>query len=295
MLAALRVPQGEDLSPIIDALNQRNIPHQVVIEDDRLVLLVPGEYVQAVQHAHRALKSNQAWQAQEPDLLRSETLATPEPRNSGVTGWIATAKRVPLTSILLVLTLFFAAITQLGEGIDVIGWLNFVPFTPIDAEYVRIGTLDQAMAEGQWWRWITPVFVHFGLMHLAMNSLWLWELSGRIERRQGTLILGALFILFACFSNWVQYEWEGAGIFGGLSGVVYAMLGHCWIYQRLAPNPLTALPNGIVVIMLIWLVVCLTGALGVVGLNVANGAHVGGLIIGCLTGLIAGLLKRRQG
>ena len=293
MIAALRVPQGEDLTAILEALSQHRIQHQVVIEGDDLVLLVAPEYVSAVQQMYRALKSNQAWQTEEPELLRKHP--RPMQKNIGLNSWITTAKRVPLTCALLILTLFFAALTQLGDGMAVIGWLNFVPFTPIDAEYVRIGTLAQAMADGQWWRWITPVFVHFGFVHLAMNSLWLWELSGRIERRQGPLILGALFILFACFSNGVQYEWEGAGIFGGLSGVVYAMLGHCWIYQRLAPNPLTVLPNGIVAIMLIWLVVCLTGVLGVVGLNVANGAHVGGLVIGCLTGLMAGLWKRRQG
>ena len=43
-------------------------------------------------------------------------------------------------------------------------------------------------------------------------------------------------LLFALVSNLAQYVFGGAAIFGGLSGVLYGLLGHCWLYQQLAPN-----------------------------------------------------------
>ncbi|MOA57926.1 hypothetical protein D3C78_1822070 [compost metagenome] len=47
--------------------------------------------------------------------------------------------------------------------------------------------------------------------------------------------------------------------------------------------------------MLIWLLVCLSGLIGALGLGqIANGAHVGGLLIGCATGVLGGLLARTR-
>jgi GlpG protein len=94
-------------------------------------------------------------------------------------------------------------------------------------------------------------------------------------------------------SNYVQYAWSGPNLFGGLSGVLYALLGHCWIYQMLAPNPVYRMPRGVLVMMLVWLGLCMSGLVSAIGFGeIANGAHVGGLIIGCVTGLLGGVIAR---
>ena len=83
-------------------------------------------------------------------------------------------------------------------------------------------------------------------------------------------------------------------IIGGLSGVLYGLLGHCWIYQRLAPNAAYRLPPGVLVMMLAWLLICMTGIFELLQFGaIANAAHVGGLLTGCLTGLLGGMLARR--
>jgi GlpG protein len=123
--------------------------------------------------------------------------------------------------------------------------------------------------------------------------MWYWELGRRIEWRQGGLQLLGLTLLFSAVSNTIQYEFGGASLFGGLSGVLYGLLGHCWIFQMLAPNPIYRLPRGVLVMMLVWLVLCLSGLVSMLGFgDIANGAHVGGLIIGCVTGLIGGAIAR---
>ena len=106
------------------------------------------------------------------------------------------------------------------------------------------------------------MLLHFGVLHLAMNGLWYWELGKRIELRQGPWLLLGLTLLFSLVSNLAQHSTSGPSLFGGLSGVLYGLLGHVWLYQWLAPNPYFNLPKGVLVMMLIWLVICLTGVVG---------------------------------
>jgi len=139
------------------------------------------------------------------------------------------------------------------------------------------------------------MLLHFGVLHLAMNGLWYWELGKRIELRQGPWVLLSLTLLFSLVSNLAQHYVGGPSLFGGLSGVLYGLLGYVWLYQWLAPNPHYSLPKGVLVMMLIWLVVCLSGVISQLGFGqIANAAHVGGLLIGCLAGLLGGGLARRK-
>jgi GlpG protein len=78
-----------------------------------------------------------------------------------------------------------------------------------------------------------------------MNGMWYWELGRRIEVRQGSINLLDLTLLFSLVSNYAQYAYGGPGLFGGLSGVLYGLLGHCWIFQLLSPNPAYRLPRGV--------------------------------------------------
>jgi GlpG protein len=151
-------------------------------------------------------------------------------------------------------------------------------------------------SDGQHWRLITPIFLHFGLMHLVFNGLWLALLGGRIERLYGSLHLLLLVFASGAISNMIQYSWQGSAYFGGMSGVVYALLGYIWIKGHFAPQPGLQLPPGILPFMLVWLLVGMTGMLELVlGIGVANGAHVGGLLIGMLLGMVFGLIAAARG
>ena len=78
-----------------------------------------------------------------------------------------------------------------------------------------------------------------------------------------------------------------------MSGVVYAFMGFIWAGNALRPNWIEPLPPAVVGFMLIWLVVGLVGALQILGAGaIANGAHLGGLVIGVLLGGVFGLLSR---
>lgn len=169
--------------------------------------------------------------------------------------------------------------------VGILHLFNFVPFE-IAPEGTRFGEVGN-----QWWRFVTPSLLHFSWMHLVFNSLWVWEFGRRIEARLGSLNLLGLYLVSAIFSNGVQFVWEGPSIFGGMSGVVYAFMGFLWAGNMVRPGWLEPMPQAIFAFMVMWLLVGLTGALEFVGVGaIANGAHLGGLIIGFILGGAIGLI-----
>jgi len=136
-----------------------------------------------------------------------------------------------------------------------------------------------AMADSQeYWRWLTPALLHFGLVHLGFNLFSWWIFAGIIERAQTSARLLGITLTCALVGNWLEFFWSRDN-FGGLSGVVYGLLGYLWFYGRFNPRAPMALPSGMVVFMLVMLGFGFTNIL-----PIANMAHLGGLLSGCLLG-----------
>lgn len=130
------------------------------------------------------------------------------------------------------------------------------------------------------WRLITPALLHMSATHLFFNLFWWWYLGGRIELTLGGKTLTLLFLVTGISANLLQWYTSGP-LFGGLSGVVYGLFGFCAVYgwgRRSALN----LPPALLVFMLGWLVLGYTSVLWV---NMANEAHLMGLISGALLGV----------
>jgi len=151
-----------------------------------------------------------------------------------------------------------------------------------------------AMLGPEVWRWISPVFVHFliaGLpLHIVFNVMWWWELGGLVERYQSAARLWFVFIVVSIGSNTAQF-FDAGNNFGGLSGVVYGLLGYLWFYGRMRPNYPIQLKPALIAMMVVWLVLCFTGMLG----PVANAAHLSGLLIGSLLGIAWAQKDKRDG
>ena len=147
----------------------------------------------------------------------------------------------------------------------------------------------------QYWRLITPAFLHFGWLHITFNMLWLWELGSRVERATGSFNVLGLFVVIALVSNVSQYQFGGPGLFGGMSGVVYGLLGFSWVAPLLQPGWAIQPPRAIMLFMVGWLLLCLFGVVEVLGFGaIANAAHVGGLLCGAALGAVFGGLSRFQ-
>ena len=135
---------------------------------------------------------------------------------------------------------------------------------------------------GELWRLFTPIFVHFGALHLLFNMMWLWDLGGAIERLKGGPFLALFVAASGAASNLLQYAITRSPDFGGMSGVVYALLGYVWMQGRFNPAFGIALHRSTVAMMLAWYALCWTGWLG----PIANWAHTGGLAMGVAWGFL---------
>ena len=173
-------------------------------------------------------------------------------------------KQAPFTSSILAICLLIYLLAMLGVSAPYF-WLKIQP----------IGMLVDS---GQWWRVLGPALIHFSVLHIAFNLLWWWSLGKQIEKTFGVSSLLLLFVFSAVVSNVAQLLVSGPN-FGGLSGVVYALVGCVWWLGWLKPSWELALPKPIVVFLLVWLVV---GYLDVLPVQMANTAHTVGLICGCL-------------
>lgn len=284
-VAAMRLPEQVDLSGFISLLQRLQVPHRVAEEAGEQVLWVPGE-----QLAEQVRELYGRYPQGDAEVLLESSPSSAEAAPS----FVQQLKASRMTAVVLLLTFIAAAITLLGDNLATVSWLSFVDYR-VQGDYIYFSYLNDTLASGQWWRLLTPMLIHFGILHLAMNTLWYWELGRRIEARQGAVMLLGLTLLFSLAANFAQYLHAGPSLFGGLSGVLYGLLGHCWIFQRLAPTPAYRLPPGVLVMMLAWLLICMTGIFELLQFGaIANAAHVGGLLAGCLTGLVGGALVRRR-
>ncbi len=132
------------------------------------------------------------------------------------------------------------------------------------------------IARGQVWRLVTPIFLHFGFLHLLFNMFWLRDFGAMIETQRGVGRMLALVLLGAVLGNLAEYYWSGP-YFGGMSGVNYALFAYIWVKQRYDPQLGLGVSQQTVWIMMGWLVMCMTGFFGIA---VANAAHVVGLMVG---------------
>jgi len=170
-----------------------------------------------------------------------------------------------LYSVWFVLTLSCIPYLLLQQsGLDAIS-LWFVP-----------ETLNELFEPFAPWRLWTPTFVHYTLPHLAVN-LYLWYLFASKIEYESRLELHILVIVSAAIANACQWWFSGPN-FGGLSGVVYALMSYLYLMHRFAGKTNYRIDKNLALVMLALIPLSATGWLG----QFSNYAHIAGLISGAL-------------
>jgi len=188
-----------------------------------------------------------------------------------------------LTYSLIVLCVIVAILSKFGTNLEPILGL----FISDPQRGFHYQTLLPEIRQGELWRLITPMFIHFGPVHILCNMLWLRDLGSMIEARQTPWHLALLVLAFAACSNLAQYYTSGPN-FGGMSGVVYGLMGYIWIRGRFDPGSGLYLHPSTVIMMILWFFLCFTRMLG----PVANTAHTVGLGMGMAWGYLSSLRRR---
>ena len=166
-------------------------------------------------------------------------------------------------------------------------YLELFLFLKTDIGFQYPALENTYLLNNEWWRLLTPTFLHFSLTHLAFNCLWIYILGSKIEELDGKGLLLFVFVTSSILSNAGQFLWTQQILFGGLSGGVYGLLGYCFIIELDGKKGRYGLPEALYLFMLIWVLIGFTGILSVFGFgNVANTAHLIGMIAGFIIGLI---------
>jgi GlpG protein len=185
---------------------------------------------------------------------------------------------------IIVIAVFISFLTNFGSSI----FLELFLFLKSNGSYFYPSFENTFLVSHEWWRLITPTFLHFSITHLIFNCLWIYILGSKIEIIDGKNIFLILFLITGLSSNLGQYYWTGEYLFGGLSGAVYGLLGYCFILDLDEKGQRYDLPNALYIFMFLWLLIGFTGILSIFGFgNIANIAHLVGMIAGFILGLIA--------
>lgn len=213
------------------------------------------------------------------------------------------AGRMPVTAALIAISVVVGLFTQLGksnEGLQ--QQLRIEPYHPVAGNMIEFKNLS-SIRKGQVWRLVTPIFLHFGPLHLLFNMMWMYTLGGLIEARRGPLRYVAIVLLIAVFSNLGEYYLGGVTLeggrimlqyhpnFGGMSGVVFGLFGYAWMKMRFEPQLGIGMSQQTFILTLVWLILCFTGLVGAI----ANGAHVCGLVTGMALGAAPAAWRRFRG
>lgn len=138
---------------------------------------------------------------------------------------------------------------------------------------------------GQWWRLVTCLFLHYGILHLAFNMWILWAVGRLVERLVGNLGFVVLYFVSGIAASIASLAWNpivvSAGASGAVFGVVGALLG-VLAFRRdtVPPKVLKQLRNSMVGFLIY------NAFFGITASQIDMAAHVGGLLAGFACGLI---------
>ncbi|WP_338777132.1 rhomboid family intramembrane serine protease [Metabacillus sp. FJAT-52054] len=128
--------------------------------------------------------------------------------------------------------------------------------------------------EGEWWRLITPMFLHIGFIHLLMNSMALYFIGEAVEKMFGSARFLMIYFFSGIMGTLASFAFN-TSISAGASGAIFGCFG-ALLYLGVVQRDLflrTIGPNILVVIGI-------NLALGFTISNIDNAGHIGGLIGG---------------
>lgn len=185
---------------------------------------------------------------------------------------------VPVTRMLLLVNLaVFAAMLVAGAGL----W-----HSPNGVQLAWGANFGPATQDGEWWRLATAMFLHFGVLHLAMNLWALWDGGQLVERMYGPARFAILYCVSGLGGNLLSLVIQGnRAVSGGASGAILGLYGALLVFlwqarKRVHPGDFRWHFWGVAGFTAVML------ALGFWIPGIDNAAHSGGFATGVLIGLV---------
>jgi rhomboid protease GluP len=173
-------------------------------------------------------------------------------------------------AVFIAMTMAGVAMFDNPAGQDLVRWgANFGPLT----------------VSGQWWRLLTCVFIHGGLLHIAFNMWCLWDLGRLAESLYGHWTFAVVYLITGLSSSLVSLAWNPAVLSVGASGAIFgiagALLASFYLGEFSLPRAaITGTLRSVAIFVGYNLI------FGAVIARTDNAAHVGGLVMGLILGAV---------
>ena len=140
--------------------------------------------------------------------------------------------------------------------------------------------VNYLISDGQWWRFITPMFLHAGLLHLLFNMFSLYLFGPELEKLAGKVRFLTIYFMAGLFGTVATFLLQEATyVHVGASGAIYGLLGAFGALVYYARKTLPQLRQIILPIIVISIVMTFLTP------NINATAHLSGLAVGFLIGL----------
>lgn len=188
----------------------------------------------------------------------------------------ATPRAFVTPSLVVINVIVFAAMVTAGvgfmqpEGKMVVPWgSNFGPLT----------------TDGQWWRLFTSTFLHFGIVHLALNMWALYDTGRVVERLYGNAHFLLLYVASGLAGSIASLLWNPLVNSAGASGAIFGVYGGLLAFMF---DPRNRVPASVMKAHRISAIVFLFYSLsyGMTHEGIDNAAHIGGLAGGLVMGAL---------
>lgn len=143
-----------------------------------------------------------------------------------------------------------------------------------------------ATQDGEWWRLGSAMFLHFGVLHLALNLWSLWDAGQLVERMYGHFRFATIYLLSGLSGNLLSLVIQGnIAVSGGASGAIFGIYGALITYlwrerSAIAPHEFRWFFWGAIAFSAISL------GLGFIVPGIDNSAHLGGFVSGMLLSIV---------
>jgi len=179
------------------------------------------------------------------------------------------------------------ALVYLAMGLSGVSWTD-----PSIEHAVRWGAdFGPLTVSGEWWRALTSTFVHFGIIHIALNMWCLWSLGSSLELFMGRKTFAVIYLLSGLMASLTSIAWNPWRVTAGASGAIFGVAGAfvSYLYFKKAPMDRNQVQQKLKSLVIFIGYNLLYGAAG----NVNNSAHLGGLIAGLILGSLAPAILRQ--
>lgn len=166
-------------------------------------------------------------------------------------------------------------------------WLQLNGGSTNTSTLIKYGAkVNQLIVEGEWWRFITPVFLHIGFLHLVMNTLALYFLGTAVERIYGNFRFLWIY-LFAGVTGFIASFIFSSNLSAGASGAIFGCFGALLYFGVIFPKLFfRTMGMNLLVVLGINLMIGFSAS------GIDNAGHLGGLVGGFLAAGIVHFPKK---